>query len=409
MQQQKTRKVNHTVSSSQEKFLLSDKNFTLFCGGLGSGKTHGGALWAMLMVLSYPNTKGLITANSYSQLKKATLVTFFKLLDESGIQYKYKSQDGIIDVFVGDRIAQVYCISMEKYDFLRGIEVGWAWSDECAFYREEAFDVLMGRIRDRRGTCQWKGTTTPNGYNWLYTKFVQSPLDSSAVITARTTDNLENLSDHYYKNLVGSYDSKLARQELNGEFVNLSSGKVYYAFDREKHVKDFKRLRGTQTIFGIDFNVDPLCGVYGYIINDHLYIFDELYLRDSNTFEAAKETRRRYQEIIEVIPDATGARRQSSQASGKTDHEILRRTPGFQVAKVLNPPVKDRLNNINRLFYHHKITIHPSCKYLIADLEQLVHENKDPELSHISDALGYVAWKKFPLQKARREANVSYG
>jgi hypothetical protein len=36
---------------------------------------------------------------------------------------------------------------------------------------------------------------------------------------------------------------------------------------------------------------------------------------------------------------------------------------------------------------------------LIKDLEQLTHDNKDLMLSHISDALGYICWKLFPLKK----------
>ena len=82
---------------------------------------------------------------------------------------------------------------MEKYDDVRGIEAGWVWSDECAFYREEAFQVLIGRIRDIHGTCQWKGTTTPNGYNWLWKTFESEPMENSRIIYGRTIDNAQNL------------------------------------------------------------------------------------------------------------------------------------------------------------------------------------------------------------------------
>ena len=50
-----------------------------------------------------------------------------------------------------------------------------------------------------------------------------------------------------------------------------------------------------------------------------------------------------------------------------------------------------------------KIIISPKCGKLIEDLEQLVYDNKDEMLSHISDALGYVAWKLLPLQQTRRQ------
>jgi len=90
---------------------------------------------------------------------------------------------------------------MEKYEALRGPEYGWAWSDECAFYKKEAFDVLIGRIRDARGSCQWKGTTTPNGFNWLYESFVETPLRNSKIIKCKTKDNLANLGGDYFDTL----------------------------------------------------------------------------------------------------------------------------------------------------------------------------------------------------------------
>lgn len=389
------------LSPTQMDFLTAQEKYTLFCGGLGSGKTHGGAGWAMLMANQHPNTKGLITANSYSQLKKATLTKFFQVLDEHGIEYKYKSQEGIIDI---DGTI-VYAISMENYDLLRGIEVGWCWSDECAFYKEEAFNVLIGRIRDRRGPCQWKGTTTPNGFNWLYTKFVEEPIPQSKVVYSRTADNVANLTDTYVNTLRSNYDQRLAQQELDGQFVNLSSGKVYYAFDRNKHCKPVDE-RGHSIFCGLDFNVHPLCGVFGFFYEGRIYISNELYQEDSNTFKAAREIQQRYAHTpVRVVPDESGAKRKTS--ADTTDHEILRRA-NLIVEKFKNPPVKDRWNNINRLFDHGLLVIDPKCKKLIEDLEKMTYDNKDPMLSHISDALGYMCWKLNALRKPKREGSVTY-
>lgn len=389
------------LSPTQMDFLTAEEKYTLFCGGLGSGKTHGGAAWSMLMTNQHPKTKGLITANSYSQLKKATLTKFFEVLNDNDIEYKYKSQEGIIDI--GGTI--IYAISMENYDLLRGIEVGWCWSDECAFYKEEAFNVLIGRIRDKRGPCQWKGTTTPNGFNYLYNKFVEKPLPRSKVVYSRTSDNVQNLTDSYVSTLQASYDARLAQQELEGQFVNLSSGKVYYAFDRNKHCKPVDESR--QVIYsGLDFNVHPLCGVFGFTFNGKIYVSNELYQEDSNTFRAAKEIVQRYPHApVRIVPDDSGSRRKTS--SDSTDHEILRRA-NLIVEKFKNPEVKDRYNNINRLLDHGLLIIDPRCKKLIEDLEKMTYDNKDPMLSHSTDALGYMCWKLNPLRKPKREASVSY-
>lgn len=383
------------------EFVTNQNMYTLYCGGVGSGKTHAGAVWAMMMCLQYPKTKGIITANSYSQLKKATLSKFFQILIENKIDFTYKSQDGVI--MIGD--TEIYTMSAEKYDLARGVEVGWIWSDECAFYRPEAFDIFIGRIRDRNGPGLWKGTTTPNGFNWLYDKFVSTPLDSSKVIISKTQDNLANLSDNYLQTLTAQYSTRLARQELNGEFVNLNSGKVYYAFDRHAHCKETNG-NNRYIFIGLDFNVHPLCGVFCYESGGRIYITEELYQEDSNTFKAAKEILQRYPyQTLSVVADDSGQKRKTSSSS--TDYEILRRA-NLDVVSFRNPLVKDRYNNINRLLDHGLLYIDPKCKKLIADLEKLTYDNKDPMLSHISDALGYVCWRLAPMKKPSRPSRVTY-
>lgn len=398
-----TREHDIGVSDPQYDFIASEEEYTLFCGGLGSGKTHAGALWAMMQALKHPKTKGLITANSYSQLKKATLVKFFEILDNFLIPYEYKIQDGVI--LVGPEKATIYALSMEKYDLLRGIEFGWGWGDECAFYKSEAFNVMIGRIRDPKGPCQWKGTTTPNGFNWLYTKFVETPPASSRVIYSKTSDNAVNLKRSYISDLRNQYDSKLAQQELDGQFVNLTSGKVFYHFDRLQHVQPTNDVND-MVFLGLDFNVDPLCGVICWTDGRALYIFDEIYENDSNTFKASKEINKRYPgRYISIASDETGNRRKTS--SQNTDHEILRRA-GFNVLNFKNPKIKDRNNNVNRLFEQNKIFIDPRCKYLIKELEQYTYESDDEKMGHITDALGYICWHLFPFKKPKRTAAVQY-
>ena len=99
--------------------------------------------------------------------------------------------------------------------------------------------------------------------------------------------------------------------------------------------------------------------------------------------------------IGNVIPDSTGKNRKTS---GKSDHQILREN-GFNVVPTRNPFVTDRVNNLNRLFTSDKIIIDPKCKKLIGDLEKVVWKNEkldqntDPLLTHVSDALGYGAYK----------------
>lgn len=393
------------MNPKQMKFFSALEKYTCYSGGVGSGKTFVGAFWAVTQMLKYPNVTGLITANTHSQLRKACLPQIFEILNLLEIPFKYKNNEGVLEV--AGRI-KVYCVSLDQYDNLRGIEAGWAWSDECAFYDVRAFDVLIGRIRDKAGPCQWKGTTTPNGFNWLYDKFVAEPLKSSQVVFGSSRDNLRNLDSAYIDALYSQYDAKLAEQEIEGKFVNTTSGAVYHAFDRRYNLvktNDAEKI----IILGLDFNVHPLCGAFCYQADGRILVAQELYLENSNTFQAAKEIAKRYPTWrVKVVPDETGNRRKSS--ATRTDHQIIKEA-GFEIIPFKNPAVKDRQNNVNRLLHHQHLLIDSNnCPKLIKDLEALTHENKDDMLSHVSDALGYVAWHLDPMKKPepRRQGGVHY-
>ena len=70
--------------------------------------------------------------------------------------------------------------------------------------------------------------------------------------------------------------------------------------------------------------------------------------------------------------------------------------------KTSNPGVKDRVAAVNSLLKSTsgeiRLFIDPKCKHLMKDLERVVwkpgtallEKDKDPELTHISDALGYL-------------------
>ena len=88
-----------------------------------------------------------------------------------------------------------------------------------------------------------------------------------------------------------------------------------------------------------------------------------------------------------------------------------------------NPPVKDRVACVNKRLRNQAnerhISIDPSCKQLIADLEQ-VHwktdvsgnslseiDKSDPKRTHLSDALGYMIELEFPMKPKAGERPYS--
>ena len=146
---------------------MSQHPRTLLLGGIGSGKTFTGSAWIMRKVQESPNSIGLITANTYGQLQKATLASVFKNLDAWSVPYNYNKNSGILTV-AGKHF---FCLGLDSFDNHRGIEVGEWWGDEVAYNKLEAFEVMSGRLRDRRGKLDVLFTTTPKGHNWLFDYF----------------------------------------------------------------------------------------------------------------------------------------------------------------------------------------------------------------------------------------------
>ena len=111
---------------------------------------------------------------------------------------------------------------------------------------------------------------------------------------------------------------------------------------------------------------------------------------------------------INVYPDSAGSAR--STTSNRSDHQILRDHSFNVIAKKANPPVLDRINALNRMLKDAngkiRMTVDPSCTYLIKDLEQCqrdragkIEKNKDISLSHALDACSYYIALKHPIVK----------
>lgn len=390
------------LSKPQLAFLALKEKFALFRGGLGSGKTHAGAAWVILMVLRYPKAQGLITAPTYKQLNDATLPTLFRLLTQLGIPFNYVGGSKA-HLKINNTI--IHCRSVKNYEDLRGPEYGWCLADEAALYKIEAINVIIGRLRDMHGPRTLRCTTTPRGFNWMHEFFEEKSDSTKATVTAKTGDN-RYLPEDYLPTLEAQYDNKFLAQERDGEYINIFAGQVYYAFDRTKHVMEFDEsiFRNTTTRVGVDFNVNPITSCGGWIHGNKLVISDEIYKNDSNTYELADMIYDKWSSHKTTLhPDSTGKGRKTS--SVRTDHQILK-DKGFILQVKTNPEVKDRYNCINGLFAHNRVIIHPRCKKLIKDLEQFTHGNKDDMLSHMSDCLGYLGWAHFPLRDMYKKSQT---
>jgi hypothetical protein len=414
--------IHYHALPAQAAFLGSAAKFAGLFGGIGSGKSHVGCFWSLLKALRNPRCMGLIGANSYRQLKDATLRTFLGLLDEAGLDYTFRSTDMKVLLANG---AVVLCRSMDQHDFLRGIELGWFYLDELRDTRFEAWQMIKGRLRaSESDALEGRVTSSPNGFDWIHEEFVRKPADPAtaddyaghAAFFARTEENW-HLPEGYVAALRHSYDPLLAAQELGGQFINIAQGRIYHAFDRAAHADESAEfVPGEPVCWSLDFNVHPMTAVIAQRERGGLRVTDELWLAHSNTAAMCRAFADWLDERgaasaddaprLQIYGDATGTRRSTA---GPSDYAIIREhfpNAEFCVPRA-NPPRRDRYNAVNAALRdaagRARLRVHPRCRRLIEDLERHTYQvgTSEPDLTdplrgHISDALGYLVARVLP-------------
>lgn len=400
--------------SHQSQALTSGKKEVFLAGGVGAGKTQIGSLWAIKKVMQTPeDVYGLIVSNTYNQLYDTTIRSFYGLLSDARFHVNPKNIPrgrGPADLMIhnGNHWVRVLLRSLEHYERLSGLEVGWYWADEVWQTKQEAIDILNARLRDRRmPTPQALFTTTlDDPTTWMYTRFVENyEADLQDVIYAKTEQN-PHLPEGYLHALKSTYSEATFRRMVLAEWVALDSERIYTSFKRELHVEEFETDLFLPIWWTHDFNIGygkPMssCLIQYHPTSQIFCVVDEIILERSDTNDAVSEFRNRYREFDNVViyGDATGNSRDTR--SKATDYEILAKA-GFANQRVprANPPIRERHNVVNALLQDAngkvRIKIHPRCRTLIKGLETTklkkggsYIEDDSAREQHVTTALGY--------------------
>ena len=400
---------------SQQKFHDSPARFKGFSGPIGSGKSQ--ALCQEALKLSYlnPGRIGLIGAPTYPMLRDATAASLLEVLDRNRIPHDMNRAENY--VVIRETRSKILFRAVEEFERLRGSNLAWFGLDELTYTGEQAWLRLEGRLRDPKasrltGFAVW----TPRGYDWVYDRFVARKIEGYEMVAAAPFENrhlLERVPD-YYARLQGSYDERFFQQEVLGEYLSLTAGRVYYGFERSGNVAETELDRTQPLLWSLDFNFDPMSSVVAQMEDGKVRVLDEIVLKRATTLQACEEFERRYPKHpagLVVYADATGVRQQTS---GTSDLSMLKqffRTGAYgEVAFRIppsNPLVRDRVVMMNGKLVSadgvRSLVVHNQCVELIKDFEQVTYKEgsqvidkeKDPNRTHLSDALGYLMWQEF--------------
>lgn len=399
---------------SQQKFVECEARFKGFSGPVGSGKSMALCFTALRLAVENAGCQGLLGAPTYRMMRDVTQVAFLRMLDENDIPYEFSKSDNVIRL--RELESEILLRSLDDPERLRGTNLAWFGIDELTFTSEEGWTRLEARLRDPRakrlcGFAVW----TPNGQDWVYKRFIQSPIPGYECVRAKPFENSHVLSVNpdFYKRLEHSYDSRFFRQEVLGEYLNISQGRVYESFERERNVHQAEFNPRMPLYWSLDFNVTPLCSVLAQVDGDKIRVFDEISLENATVGDAVEALRNKLPKMppgVIVTGDASG-RQRSVTALGDTYTELQKHLTraGFQNTTfrvpASNPAVLKRIKLVNAYLWNAlgeaRIEVSPRCHELIKDLEQVVFKPnegvidkaKDPSRTHISDALGYLVWE----------------
>lgn len=420
--------ISPTLNRPQAQFLDMPKKFRAFVAGYGSGKTWVGCSALAKHFYEHPRVNAGYFAPTYRDIRDVFYPTVEESVADWGLTARVRVGVHEVDIYRGrTALGTVMCRSMEDPGSIVGFKIGKALVDEIDVLPMDkantAWRKIQARLRIKRDGL-FPGadvTTTPEGFRFAYHVFKKAVRETPrlegmfGIVHASTYDNEINLPEDYIPSLLASYPPQLISAYINGQFVNLKTGSVYQAFDREKNACSDRLQDGEIAYVGMDFNVGKMAAVIhvkrdgmpravdeivnGYDTPDMIRrLKDRLWRHDGQGYQATRQVR--------VYPDASGDSRKSVNAS-KTDIALLKEA-GFMVkAPATNPPIKDRVNAMNGMFSNAKgerryfVNLDTCPTYAEALEQQAWAEKGEPDKTsghdHVNDAAGYFIHSEYPI------------
>lgn len=404
---------------SVNKLSGTERNVLLY-GGSRSGKTFS-IIRAIVIRAIKEQSRHVVLRQHFNHVKTSIVMdTFPKVMKLCFPELKYEINKS--DLFASfQNGSEIWFAGLDddsRTEKILGKEYSTLFFNECSQINYDSVQIALTRLAEKNGLSKkaYYDCNPPTKRHWVYWQFIKNinPKDNMpikkenyACMLMNPMDNVENIDSDYITEILDNLPEKQRMRFKEGIFLDDDDGCAYYEFNRDRHVKECSRTNGTLLV-GMDFNVMPMTATICQYVNEKFYVFDEIFLENSDTFKMSKELRDKGFGGAKLYPDSTGANRKTS---GISDHEILRRD-GFTIESVRNPLQVDRVNNVNRLLKEDRLIISPKCRKLISDLERVswkdgqLDQKTDKMLTHISDSLGYLLWKMEPIRPHRPTTGI---
>jgi len=325
--------------------------------------------------------------------------------------------------------SKIYYKSGEVFENLRSETLNGVVIDEVRNQKPELWPLVIRPMLTTTGG--WAVfISTPNGFDHFYDlyNYAENNTEHWAAFAAPSTCN-PLISNEELDDAKRNMSEAQFAQEYLAEFRDLTSGKTYINFHAANMKEDSPFNKGHDIhhalpiIVCMDFNLSPMAWTLGQKKIDSFHFFDEIFLTNSHTQEAAEHLAHKLIEYgtkpgVILIGDATGKAGQRA-AAGQSDYDIIGQTldrygiSWINQTPESNPSVKDRVNNLNAKLKSAsgevKLTLNPKkCPNLKRDFDRVVWKSSNsdkvvldqvsnPLLTHASDGVGYAVWALSPI------------
>lgn len=395
-------------------------------GGKGSAKTCTASAYLIDRAQRYPGSKGFLAASTYQQATDSCAAELVLVAEMMKVDLKYHSEkiiDNLVhkNVYTFPEYGSAVCIrSADRMYLIEGSQWDHAVIEEVSFWKEDDLSRALSRLRRPVGDHTRLVVGMPeDGDHWMYSYF-----EANGFILREidTRENEQNLPPGYIEDLLRMYPGAQGQRYVQGKRVSLHNMPTVPSYDSVIHKAGELSKRYTsydehkKLIVSFDFNVAPCCATvwqskpiaFDCIREDELKTvvkhvlcqIDEYEVWSGATREVAKQIHDKYGPEgfdhlrgITIIGDAAGNASDTRNVS-VTDWTIIedmfsdmrdlivrkgliinRKKKGSRskirrrsdhlpekLAKYSNPPLKDSVENLNRL--HIDGDGHPGILYL---------------------------------------------
>ncbi len=360
----------------------------------------------------WPDPRYFFASPTYRQCKRVAWQRMLNLIPGQWIEDALVGELFIKTIFG----SELFLIGLDKPQRIEGLIIDGGVIDENSDIKPKTFDLsILPTLVWRNGWTDFIGVPKRFGigvseYREKCKKAAKGELPDSAVFTWPS----EGIVPAEYLELCrATMDIRDFEEQFNASWLSASGG-VFHAFDSEYNVRPCAYNSALPIVVGSDFNVNPMSWILGHIRGETFEVFDEIWVRNTNTPATLNVLLSRYADHkggFQMYGDASARGRHTSAYMTDYNHiaqDVRLKKLGRSMHYIRsNPPVADRFATTNARICSgdgvRHVFVDKKCEHLILDLESRGYKpgtreaDDSGDIGHPTDALGYVLHKKFPL------------